>query len=204
MSQSKQKTCRFLNSPFVITVVGFILTGIVGGSLTYYWHKKEYTYKSKLEQEYSRIRAHSEARERLYNKIFNQTSEFIVASRRVISMYEHTIINPEQQKDIIKNFNTVSNKWFKESVVIRSQLQLLFFEKESSEVVAKIENEWTNLTGESKVLYIHIADLVTQYNVQDKSSELSRKFKECQKSSQEFVETVYNFGNNLILTIFRD
>ncbi len=202
ISKSEARDRKFYNSPLVVTFVGFIFTVIVGGILTHYWHKKEFDYKTKLEQEYARIRARSEVWENLYNKIFNLTSEYTVAVSRIISMYEYTIVNPDQQREIIKNFNSVSNKFQKESVIIRGQLRLLFFREESQEIISKIENGWTELINESELLNRHIADLVTKYGVRDKSSELTQKFNECQKLSLEFAEKVYNFGNNLTSVIF--
>jgi len=200
--KNEDKNSKFYNSRLVVTVVGFILTVIVGGALTHYWHRKEDVYKTKLEQEFSRIKARSEAWENLYNKIFDQTSEYIVAVNRITSMYKYTIVNPEQQREIIKNFNSASNKWQKESVVIRSQLRLLFFKKESPQVITEFENEWTELINKSKSLNRQIADLVTKYNVRDKSPKLTQEFNECQKLSMEFIEKVYNFGNNLTSAIF--
>ena len=203
-SKSEAKDRKFYNSPLVVAFVGFIFTVIVGGILTHNWQKMEYDYKTKLEQESARIRARSEAWGNLYNKIFNQTSEYTVAVSRIISMYEYTIVNPEQQREIIKNFSLVSNKFQKESVIIRSQLRLLFFRKESQEIISKIENGWTELINESELLNRHIADLVTKYRVRDKSSELTQKFNECQKLSLEFTEKVYNFGKNLTSIIFSE
>lgn len=204
MSESGGKTSEFINSRLGVTIIAFILTAIVGGFLTYFWHTKEYVYKAKLEREYSKIKAHSEARKNLYNKIFDQTSKFIVAVDRVISIYEHSISNPEQQRQIIENFNSVSNEWQKESVIVRSQLRLLFFEKTSPEVIIELENEWTELLNESESLYGHVADLVTKYKIQHKSIELTKKYKECEKFSLQFIEKVYTFGNNLISTIFSE
>ena len=203
MSKSREKTSEFINSRLGLTIVGFILTGIVGGFLTYFWHTKEYTYKAKLEQEYSRIKAHSEAWENLYNKIFDQTSEFIVAVGRVISMYEHTIVDPKHQREIIENFNSVSRQWQKESVVIKSQLGLLFFKKDTQEDIAEIENKWTELLNKSEGLHRHIANLVTKYpDVRKKSRELTQKKEECKKVSEEFTEEVHAFGKTLISSIF--
>lgn len=202
VQEREVKRNKFYNSRLFIMVFGFFLTGIVGGTLTHYWHKKEFEYKTRLEQEYSKIRAHSESWENLYNKIFNQTSEYVVAVNRIISMYKYTIVNPEHQREIIANFNSVSNKWERESVIIRSQLRLLFFQKESQQIIISFENEWNELMSESELLNKQIADLVTKYNVTDKSPRLTQLYNECQKLSINFVEKVYNFGNHLIFVIF--
>lgn len=144
ISKPESKDRKFYNSPLVVTVVGFIFTVIVGGILTHSWQKKEYVYKTKLEQEFARIRARSEAWQNLYNKIFNQTSEYTVAVSRIISMYEYTIVNPEQQIEIIKNFSSVSNKFQKESVIIRSQLRLLFLEKNPQKLFPRLKMDGLN------------------------------------------------------------
>lgn len=183
-------------------VVGFVLTGVLGGFLTHSWHLKEYTYKAKLEQEYSRIKAHQQAWGNLYNKIFDQTSDFIVAVERVISIYEYSISSPGQRKEIRKNFNSVSNDWLKESVVIRGQLKLIYFKKEPQDAIDKIMEEWTSLITESKTLNRHVAELATRYRVEDKSSELTKKFNKCKELLQRFTERVHNFGDNLNSAIF--
>lgn len=193
---------KFYNSRLFVLVIGFILTGILGGILTHNWQKKEFEFKTKLEQKYSEIRARSEAWENLYNKIFDQTSEYIVAVNRIVSMYVYSIINPDQQREIISNFSSVSNKWEKEAVIIRSQLRLLFFQDESQETITTFENEWTELISESETLNRQIADLVTQYRVRDKSPKLTQMYLECQNLSKDFMEKVYGFANHLILVIF--
>jgi hypothetical protein len=204
MENSENKKNKFLNSPIAITVIGFLLTGLVGSILTHRWQMKEYTYKAKLEQEYSRIKAHHQSWENIYNKIFDQTSIFIIAIARVISIYEHSIRNPRQRNDIIKNFNCVSIKWFKESIVIRSQLRLLFFKRESPEIIAKIEKDWSALIDESKNLHRNVAKLITYYKVDDKSPKLTHIFNECHKLADKYTERVYSFGSNLISTIFHE
>jgi hypothetical protein len=204
MAKSDEKTSRWYDSTVMVTVIGFLLTGLIGGFLTYYWHKKEYTYKARLEQEYARIQAHQKAWESLYNRIFDQTSEYIVVVGGVISIYEYSISNVQQQKLIIEDYNRVSNDWFKNAIVIRSQLRLLFIDQESSAALASIEEEWCKLMDESQALHQHIGNLATRYRVKDKSSALTREFHTCQKHLEHFEDTVYTFGNNLIAAIFAE
>jgi hypothetical protein len=204
MAKSDEKTSRWYDSALMVTVIGFLLTGVIGTFLTYYWHKKEYIYKSRLEQEYARIQSHQKALESLYNKIFDQTSEYIVAVERMISIYEYSISNYQQQKLIIDDYNRVSNDWFKNAIVIRSQLRLLFLDKESSEALSRVEEEWCALMDESQALHQHIGNLATRYRVKDKSRALTQEFQTCQKHLEHFEQTVYTFGNNLIAVIFTE
>ena len=196
------KASRFLNSSLGLALVGFVFTGVLGSFLTFYWHKNEFIYKARLEYEYSLAKAHSEAWRSLYSKIFDQTSKYIVACQRVISIYEYSISNGEQIKEIFGNFSSVSNEWFRESAVVRSQLKLIFLKKVSAEIERDLANNWQKLVDASNVLYAHMAELVTQYDFRDKSPQITKQFSECQRKAREFEELVYYFGNHLISSIF--
>lgn len=202
MEKSNKAKDDIYNSPLFVTIVGFILTGLIGGFLTSFWHRKEFVFKAKLEYEYSRIKAHSEAWTGLYNKIFDQTSNLIIAGNRVISMYEHTIRDYEQQKAIIGHFNSITNTWFKEAIVIRSQLPILFFKEEDPSIIKLLDEEWAGLVDDSKRLYENIGDLA-KYNVTDKSSLLTQKYTSCKEICREFEEKVLGFGNRLNSKIFK-